>query len=158
MAMLVGDWMIANPITVTSDFTILEAQRLLRSHGFRRLPVVDKGVLVGMVTDRDLKDAAPSKATSLSVFELNYLLSKLVIREIMRAPVYTVSPDDPIEVAALMMEEHKISGLPVVDDGKVVGMITITDILQAFINILSLREGGRLPAKSSVSGTATAGS
>ncbi len=142
--MLVGDWMISNPITVSSDFSILEAQRLLRTHGFRRLPVVDKGVLVGIVTDRDLKDAAPSKATSLSVFELNYLLSKLTIRDIMHTPVYTVSPDDPIEVAALMMEEHKISGLPVVEDGDIVGMITITDLLQAFISILSLREGGRL--------------
>ena len=142
--MLVRDWMTIDPITITSDTPVLEAANLLKQGGFRRLPVVDKGLLIGIVTDRDLKEASPSKATTLSVFELNYLLSRLKVAKIMKRPVYTISPDEPIEVAALMMEDHKISGLPVVENGNVVGILTITDLLRGFVDILELRQGGSL--------------
>ncbi len=144
--MLVSDWMVTDPVTVTPDTKLFEAQKTMRDGGFRRLPVVAQGRLVGIVTDRDLREAAPSKATSLSVFELNYLLSRLTVKDVMKTAVLTVSPDDPIERAALLMSEHKISGLPVLDGDAVVGILTITDLLQAFVSMLDLREGGRVAA------------
>jgi acetoin utilization protein AcuB len=140
--MLVRDWMTADPQTVTATTPVMEAMQRLRDGGYRRLPVVRDGKLVGIVTDRDLKEATPSKATSLSVYELNYLLSKLTIKEVMTAPVMTIGPDDAIEEAALVMETHRVSGLPVVDHGKLVGILTITDLLRAFVRFLGLREGG----------------
>lgn len=140
--MFVKQWMTENPVTVDSRTTVIEAMQHLRQGGFRRLPVVDDGQLVGIVTDRDLKEATPSKASSLSVYELNYLLSKLMVREVMKSPVLSVGPTDPIEKAALMMEEYKVSGLPVVEGEKVVGIITITDMLSSFVDVLGLREGG----------------
>lgn len=140
--MFVKEWMTSDPKTVTAKTPVMEAMQLLREGGFRRLPVVANGKLVGIVTDRDLKEATPSKATTLSVYELNYLLSKLTVKDVMKSPVRSVSPDDPIETAALIMEEHKISGLPVVEDEMVVGILTITDMLQTFVEVLGLREGG----------------
>jgi acetoin utilization protein AcuB len=140
--MLVRDWMTADPQTVTAATPVMEAMQRLREGGYRRLPVVRDGKLVGIVTDRDLKEATPSKATTLSVYELNYLLSKLTIKEVMTAPVMTIGPDDAIEEAALVMETHRVSGLPVVDHGKLVGILTITDLLRAFVRFLGLREGG----------------
>jgi acetoin utilization protein AcuB len=140
--MFVKEWMTANPKTVPSKTSIIEAMHILREGGYRRLPVVDEGVLVGIATDKDLKDATPSKATTLSVYELNYLLSKLTLKDVMKTPVFSVSPSDPVETAALLMEEKKVSGLTVVDEGRVVGIITITDILKAFVSALGLREGG----------------
>ena len=140
--MLVRDWMTADPQTVTAATPVMEAMQRLRDGGYRRLPVVRDGKLVGIVTDRDLKEATPSKATSLSVYELNYLLSKLTIKDVMTAPVMTIGPDGAIEEAALVMETHRVSGLPVVDHGKLVGILTITDLLRAFVRFLGLREGG----------------
>lgn len=140
--MLVRDWMTPDPQTVTAGTPVMEAMQRLREGGYRRLPVLRDGRLVGIVTDRDLKEATPSKATTLSVYELNYLLSKLTIKEVMTAPVVTVGPDEPIEEAALVMETHRVSGLPVVEGGKLVGILTITDLLRAFVSFLGLREGG----------------
>ena len=140
--MFVKEWMTANPKTVSSKTPVMEAMQLLRDGGFRRLPVVDDGQLVGIATDRDLKEATPSKASTLSVYELNYLLSKLTVGEVMVKDVFTIGPDDPIERAALTMEEEKISGLPVVDGGEVVGILTITDMLATFVSVLGMREGG----------------
>ena len=140
--MFVKQWMTADPQTVNSRTPVMEAMHLLREGGFRRLPVVQEGKLVGFVTDRDLKEATPSKASTLSVYELNYLLSKLTVRDIMETSVLTVAPDDPIEKAALLMEESKVSGLPVVEDNRVVGILTITDLLGTFVDVLGLREGG----------------
>lgn len=150
--MLVSDWMVGEPVTVTPETKLFEAQKTMRDGGFRRLPVVSQGRLVGIVTDRDLREAAPSRATTLSVFELNYLLSRLTVKDVMKVPVLTVSPDDPVERAALLMNEHKISGLPVVDGTALVGIITITDLLQAFVTLLELRDGGRLSALQRESG------
>jgi acetoin utilization protein AcuB len=140
--MLVREWMAENPQTVSTKTPVMEAMQMLRQGGFRRLPVMDGDRLIGIVTDRDLKEATPSKATTLSVYELNYLLSKLTVKDVMKTPVITVGPSDPIERAALLMEEHRISGLPVVEDERLVGIFTITDLLRAFIAVLGLREGG----------------
>ncbi len=140
--MLVRDWMTVDPQTVSATTPVMEAMQRLRDGGFRRLPVVRDGRLVGIVTDRDLKEATPSKATTLSIYELNYLLSKLLVKDVMVAAVITVKLEDPIERAALLMEEHRVSGLPVVEDEQLVGILTITDLLEAFVSVLGLREGG----------------
>ena len=140
--MFVDKWMTKDPQTVTRKTPVMEAMQMLREGGYRRLPVVDGKNLVGIVTDRDLKDATPSKASTLSVYELNYLLSKLSVTEVMKSPVISVRPDDPVERAALLMEEHKISGLPVVEGEELRGILTITDMLRAFVTVLGLREGG----------------
>ena len=140
--MLVAEWMTPDPKTVAGTTPVMEAMQHLREGGYRRLPVVHDGKLVGIVTDRDLKEATPSRATTLSVYELNYLLSKLLVKEVMKAPVITVDVGDPIEKAALLMEEHKISGLPVLADDTLAGILTITDLLRAFVTFLGLREGG----------------
>jgi acetoin utilization protein AcuB len=141
--MLVRDWMTPDPHAVPPTTPVLEAMQLLREGGYRRLPVVKDGKLAGIVTDRDLKEATPSKATTLSVYELNYLLSKLTVKDVMRTPVITIGLDEPIEQAALSMESHRVSGLPVVDRDALVGILTITDLLRAMVDVLGLREGGR---------------
>ncbi len=140
--MLVREWMTVDPQTVSATTPVMEAMQRLRDGGFRRLPVVRDERLVGIVTDRDLKEATPSKATTLSIYELNYLLSKLLVKDVMVAAVITVKPEDPIERAALLMEEHRVSGLPVIENEKIVGILTITDLLEAFVSVLGLREGG----------------
>ena len=140
--MLVKEWMTESPQTVTSRTPVLEAMQMLRAGGYRRLPVLEGDKVVGIVTDRDLKEATPSRATTLSVYELNYLLSKLTVKEVMSTPALSVAPSDPVERAALLMEERKISGLPVVEEGRLVGIFTITDMLRAFVAVLGLREGG----------------
>ena len=140
--MLVREWMTPNPQTVTADTPVMEAMQRLREGGFRRLPVTRDGKLIGIVTDRDLKEATPSKATTLSVYELNYLLSKLLVKDVMKAPVITVRGDDPIEHAALLMEEHRVSGLPVLSGNDLTGIVTITDLMRAFVSFLGMREGG----------------
>lgn len=142
--MLVRDWMTPDPITVLPDTPVMDALKILKERGFRRLPVMQGGQLLGITTRKDLKDAVPSKATTLSVWELNYLLSKLTVSEMMARPVITASEGEYMEDAALRMQEHAVGGLPVIDDfGQLCGIITITDVLRAFTNIMGLREGGK---------------
>jgi len=135
--MFVRDRMSSEPITITPDTPFQDALKLMHEHRFRRLPVVDKhGKLVGIVSERDLLYASPSPATSLSVWELNYLLSKLEVQEIMTKEVITTTPDTPIENAARLIVDNKIGGLPVVDeDNRVVGVITETDIFKTFVEM-----------------------
>ena len=141
--MLVKDWMSPAPLTVSPETPVLEALRLLKERGFRRLPVVEGSKLIGMVTDKDLKDAMPSKATTLSVWEMNYLLAKLTVREVMASPVLSVNSLETIEDAALRMQERKLGGMPVLDNaGALVGILTITDVLGALVRVLGLKEGG----------------
>ncbi len=140
--MFVCNRMTADPVTITSVTTIADAVEIMRSHKFRRLPVVDGGKLVGIVTDRDLRTVSPSQATSLSVHELNYLLAKLHVKEIMQRDVVTIAPDAAIEEAALLMYNHKIGGLVVRDAaGGAVGVITETDLFKTFVDMMGLTEG-----------------
>ncbi len=142
--MLVRDWMTADPVTVTPDTPVMDALKILKEGNFRRLPVMDGGKLVGITTRKDLKDAMPSKATTLSVWELNYLLSKLTVAEMMARPVITAAEGEYMEDAALRMQEHHVGGLPVLNDsGKLSGIITTMDVLRAFTDILGMREGGQ---------------
>src|SRR5512146_1134891 len=119
--MLVGERMTRNPVTITEDLNIDDALHVMRERRVRRLPVVDAaGKMVGIVSDKDLLHAAPSPATSLSVYELHYLLSKLTIKKVMSSPVITVGPGTPLEEAARIMADNKIGGLPVVDNDRLV--------------------------------------
>lgn len=142
--MLVRDWMTRNPKTVTPETPVMDALQTIKEGGFRRLPVMEKNKLVGIVTRKDLKDAMPSKATTLSVWELNYLLSKLTVSEVMARPVITAAESEYIEDAALRMLEHRVGGLPVLNEvGLITGIITTRDILRAFTDVLGMREGGQ---------------
>lgn len=149
--MLVRDRMTPDPMTITPETSFPDAFRILRDKGIRHLPVVDKnGSLVGVVARMDLLHASPSKATSLSLFELTYLLANLHVRQVMSSPPITVSEDDPLEEAARVMVEKKVGCLPVMREGDLVGLITETDIFQAFVEILggeeaSLRVTVRVP-------------
>lgn len=131
--MLVKDFMTPNPEVVTPEITVPEAAQIMKKGGFRRLPVVKEGRVVGIVTDRDLKEAMPSDANSLSIWELNYLISKLTVGEIMTRDPITVSDTLPLQAAAKLMLEHKVGGLPVEREGRLVGIITVTDVLRAFL-------------------------
>ncbi len=127
---LVRDWMTTDVITVSADMTLPQAHQLMTNEEIRRLPVVDKrGHLVGIVSIGDVRSAEPSPATSLSIWEMNYLLSTLTIGKIMTANPFTISPDATLAEAARMMLEHRVSGLPVVDEEHhVIGIITESDI------------------------------
>lgn len=139
--MLVKDFMTRNPITISPETPFSDALKMMREKKIKRLIVVEKEKIVGIVTEKDLLYASPSKATTLDVWELHYLLSKLKIKDIMTKNVITISENTPIEEAAKVMVEHDISGLPVVDDlGKLVGIITQTDIFKVFIEVFGTRK------------------
>jgi acetoin utilization protein AcuB len=141
--MKVKDRMTPDPITVTEDTSFEDALRLMRDRKIRRLPVVNPdGHLVGIVVEKDLLYASPSPATSLSVFEVHYLLAKMRVRDVMTRRVITVGEDCPLEEAARIMVDHKIGSLPVLADGKLTGIITETDIFKTFVEILGGREPG----------------
>jgi acetoin utilization protein AcuB len=141
--MLVGERMSRPALTITPDTPMQEALRMMRMENIRRLPVVGpRGKLVGIVTETDLLHASPSDASSLSVWEMNYLISKLKIEEIMTRDVITIHEDTPIEDAARIMADNKIGGLPVVRDSEVVGIITETDLFKVFLELMGARERG----------------
>ena len=135
--MYVKSRMTANPITVSSETSVADAYELLLKHKVRRLPVVDNGKLVGIVTDKELQQLTPSKATTLSIYEINYLLAKTKVKEAMTSGVYTTTPDALLEEAAAVMRDHKVSALPVLDGEKLVGIIT-----DAFTDLLGVKENG----------------
>ena len=131
---LVKDWMTRNVITISTDTALPEAHRLMTENRIRRLPVMKDGRLVGIVTRGDVREAEPSDATTLSIWELNYLLAKLTVDKIMTRTPLTIEQDATLGDAAKVMLEKKISGLPVVSsDGSVVGMITESDIFRAVV-------------------------
>lgn len=142
--MFVASRMTKHPVSVTSDATIQQADRLMKKHKFHRMLVVDNGKLVGYFSDRDIMRVAPSPATTLSKFEIRSLLDKISVRDIMHEKVITVNEDATIEEAALIMYQNKVGGLPVVSDvGALVGIITATDILKTFIEVMGLPGGGK---------------
>jgi acetoin utilization protein AcuB len=138
--MLVQDVMQSKVITIAPETTLPEAMRLARQRVVRHLLVVEDGELVGIVSDRDLKRAMASPATSLEVHELNYLLDRLRIGEIMTRTVITIGPIFPVEEAARLMVTEKISALPVTDGGKLVGIVTETDVLELFVKAMGAGE------------------
>lgn len=143
--MFVRMWMTTDVITVPPETPILEAQEIMKKHGVRRLPVVNKrGKLLGIVTKSDILEASPSDATTLSIWELNYLLARTTVEQIMvkAEDLITVSPNDPIERAALLMRKHKVGGLPVVEGSHLVGIITESDIFEVLLKLLGVHQRG----------------
>ena len=140
--MLVGERMSHPVITIPPDMPIVDVLNLMKREHIRRTPVIKNGKLVGIVSDKDLLNASPSPATSLSVWEMNYLLSKITIKDVMTRQVLTVTEDMPIEQAARIMVDNKIGGLPVLRGDQVVGIITETDLFKVFMELMGAREMG----------------
>jgi acetoin utilization protein AcuB len=135
--------MTPNPTTATEESSFEEALHVMKEKKIRRLPIVNKsGRLSGIVVQKDLFSASPSTATSLSVFEVHYLLSKLKMKDVMSKRVVTIGDDCPLEEAARIMVDYKIGCLPISKDGKLLGIITETDIFKTFVEILGGREKG----------------
>jgi len=141
--MLVKNWMNAPAITIDAQSSMQDAINLLKKHGISMLPVMDGKRLVGIVTDRDLKKASPSDATTLDIHELLYLLSTVKIKDIMTKKPVTVPPDLTVEETAEILLANKISGVPVVDkDGGVLGVITHTDLFKVIISLTGVGKRG----------------
>ena len=140
--MFVANRMTKNPITVEPTTPVNEAAKLMKRRNIRRLPVVEKGSLVGIISDRDIMRVAPSPATTLSKFEIMSLLDKITVSEIMAKDVVSLPDTATIEEAALVMYNEKLSGLPVVSSmGAVVGIITETDVFKTFVDVMGLADG-----------------
>ena len=134
-----------NPVTINQEASFFEARNLIHEKGVRHLPVVDKNnILIGIVTDRDIREAAPSDATLLSVQELNYLLGKLKVSSFMtpKGKLVTITPDTLIEEAVQLMHDNKIGCLPVVEQGKLYGIFTETDALDHLVDIFGFKQTG----------------
>jgi acetoin utilization protein AcuB len=139
--LLVGDRMTKSPLTIKRDDSFQTALNLLRQGGVRHLPVMEGKKLVGILTDRDLRQASPSPATSLSMYEIKYLLDKILVEDIMVKNVITAPPTATIEFAAKLLYENKIGALPIVNEkGELLGIITETDILETFVEATGLGE------------------
>jgi acetoin utilization protein AcuB len=135
--------MTPDPITISPDVPIAEALEQMRQEGIHRFPVVDgKGKLVGIVTHTDLLYASPSSVTSLNVWEVTYLLNQVKVKETMSKKVITVPEDCPLEEAARVMRDNEVGGLPVMRDGKLVGIITESDIFDVFLELFMAQEEG----------------
>ena len=141
--MLIRNWMTPEVLTVTPDTSLLKLGKLMRDNGVRRLPVLDNGRVVGIISDRDVRDASPSKATTLDMYEMHYLLAEIKAKDIMTPRPVTIKPTDTVEKAAMIMLDKKIGGLPVVDEkGALVGIISDQDVFKALVNITGVRDGG----------------
>jgi acetoin utilization protein AcuB len=141
--MLVREWMTSDVLTVDENTSMMKALHLMKESNIRRLPVMSRGAIVGIISDRDLKEASPSKATTLDVHELYYLLAEIKVKEIMTKNPVTIYADETVERAAVIMLEHKVSGLPVLNkQNELIGIITQSDVFRAFVNITGIYKGG----------------
>jgi acetoin utilization protein AcuB len=132
--MKVKDVMTWNVVTIPSDTPIMEAKKIMQTHKILRLPIVDRGKLVGIVTKERIDRQGPSPATSLSVWELNYLLAKMTVREIMNKDLITVTPNTTVESAVALAQTKGVGALPVVEGGKLVGIVTTNDFFYKILN------------------------
>ena len=140
--MLVKERMSSPVISVDPNMPIMEALKLMQDKRIRRTPILEKGKLLGIISDKDLLNAAPSDATTLSVWEMNYLLGQVKVKDVMTKNVLTVTEDTPIEEAAYAMVQNKIGGMPVMRNGQVVGLITETDLFKIFLELMGARDEG----------------
>jgi acetoin utilization protein AcuB len=139
--MLIQDWMAKDVMTVDENTSLMRATRIMKENNIRRLPVVSHGKLIGIITDRDVKDASPSKTTSLDIHELYYLLSEMKVKDIMTITPLTLHGKETLEKAAMIMLNSRISGLPVVDDdGHLIGLLSETDVLRGFIHMTGMQD------------------
>lgn len=140
--MKIKNWMTSNPITVKPNTPIMEASKLMKEHGIRRLPVVKGDKVVGIVTHRNLLEASPSAATTLSIHELNYLIAKLEVGEVMQKDPICVSPEDSVMEVMMMGHDKGIGAFPVVDNGRLVGIVTETEIFRSVMHLFGGKEKG----------------
>ena len=140
--MFVGERMSRPVICISPDEPINEVLAMFKKEHIRRAPVMKQGKLLGIVAERDLLNASPSSVTTLSVWEMNYLIRKVRVKDVMSKKVITVDKDTPIEEAARIMADQKIGGLPVTSADKVVGMITETDLFKVFLELMGARQKG----------------
>lgn len=141
--MQVQNWMTLEVISVDQDTSITKISQILKENNIRHLPVTSRGNLVGMITDEDVKEATPSMATTLTANELYHLLAETKAKDIMKSNPPTIKPDQTMEVAALKMLEHRVTGIPVVTQkGKLVGIISQGDVFKVLIAITGIYHGG----------------
>jgi len=140
--MYVSDWMTRKVITVDLDDYLSDAITLMKEKAVKHLPVVKAGKLKGILSDRDIKEFSPSKATTLDIYELHYILSNTKIKGLMKTRVLTTAPDTPVEEAAMIMLDKNIGCLPVVEGGSLCGIISDKDIFHALVDITGVRHGG----------------
>jgi len=140
--MFVSGWMTKKVFTVSPDDSVTDALRLMRDKGIKHLPVTKDDKVKGIISDRDIKEYSPSKATSLDVYELHYLLAKTTVKDVMKAKVITTTPATPIEEAAMVMHDEGIGCLPVVEQGRLAGIISDMDIYRVLVDITGIRHGG----------------
>ncbi len=140
--MFVGERMSRPVISVAPETPVHDALAMFKKEHIRRAPVIKDGKLLGIVTENDLRNASPSPATTLSVWEMNYLISKVTVKQVMSKKVKTIDVDTPIEEAARIMTDSSIGGMPVTRDGKIVGIITETDLFKIFLELMGAREKG----------------
>jgi acetoin utilization protein AcuB len=134
--MLVQDWMSSKVISVNHDASIMKASKLMKQNGIQHLPVLKEERLIGIISDRDLKEAQPSDATALDIYELYYLLDELKVNSVMSPNLFTITAEESVEKAAATMLKHNISALPVVNpQGELQGIITKGDVFRAFVSI-----------------------
>ena len=141
--MRIRDFMTTNVVAVSEDTSLHDARKIMKARKIRRLPVLKRDKLVGLVTEHMLLEAAPSPATALSIHELQYLLAKMTAKDIMVKKPYSVSPDMPAEEALQLGQEMGYGAFPVVEDGKLVGIVTESDIVRVMTRVLGLRERGK---------------
>lgn len=140
--MLIKDWMATSMLTVDINTSVMRATRTMKENNIRRLPVLSHGKLVGVVTDRDLKEASPSSTSEMDIHEMYYLLSEMKIKDVMTDKCICMQEDDTLEKAALVMLEQKISGIMVLDtEDSLVGLLSETDILRGFIHATGIKDG-----------------
>lgn len=141
--MLIKDWMTTNIITIDPEDTVLDAMHIMRENKIRRLPVAKDQKLLGIITEKDIKTFSPSKASTLDIYEMHNILAETLVKDVMTKKVITVSPDDPIEKAALILRDKRIGGLPVVDEkNNLVGVITAIDVFDLFVEAMGMRIPG----------------
>ena len=140
--MFVSEWMTRKVFSVKPDDSVSAVVRMIKEKSIKHIPVAEQGKLKGIISDRDIKDYCPSKATSLDMYELHYLLEKTSVREVMKTKVFTTAPDMPVEEAAMVLYDKNIGCLPVIESGKLAGIISDRDIFRALIDITGIRHRG----------------
>lgn len=140
--MFVSDWMTKKVFSIAPDSSVSEVVKLMKEKKIKHVPVIKDDRLKGIISDRDIREFSPSKATSLDVYELHYLLATTKVKEMMKSKVFTITADSPVEEAAMVMLDSNIGSLPVVEGGRVVGIISDRDIYRVLVDITGIRHGG----------------
>jgi acetoin utilization protein AcuB len=140
--MYVSDWMTKKVIILYPDDYLSDAISMMKEHGIKHLPILKNDKLKGIISDRDIKEYSPSKATTLDIYELHYLLAKTRVKDVMKTKLFTTTPDAAVEEAAMTMLDRSVGCLPVLDQGRLVGIISDKDIFRALVDITGVRHGG----------------